>query len=167
IQVIFARGTSEPAPIGTLVGPQLEAALESDLGGQTLSFQGVDYAASVAGFLEGGDPQGSQTMANDLTNAANSCPNAKIVSSGYSQGGQLVHNSAKLISSSVAARINAVVIFGDPDDGQAVAQISASNVDVICHTGDDICEGGDIILEPHLTYGEDAPAAAEFIVSKL
>ncbi|KAF5392780.1 hypothetical protein D9757_001019 [Collybiopsis confluens] len=165
--VIFARGTTESAPIGTLVGPPLQSALQSALGSQTLSFQGVDYPASIAGFLEGGDPQGSQTMANDLTNAANSCPDAKIVSSGYSQGGQLVHNSAKLISSAVAARINAVVIFGDPDDGQAVAQIPSSKVDVDCHTGDDICAGGDLVLEPHLTYGADTPAAAQFIVSKL
>jgi len=36
---------------------------------------------------------------------------AKLVSSGYSQGGQLVHNSAAMLSSAVLNRINAVVIF--------------------------------------------------------
>ncbi|KAE9402668.1 cutinase, partial [Gymnopus androsaceus JB14] len=148
--VIFARGTTEPAPIGTLVGPPLEAALTAALDGKSLSFQGVNYPASIAGFEEGGDPAGSQTMADDLTSAVDSCPNAKIVSSGYSQGGQLVHNSAKLISAAVAERINAVVIFGDPDFPQPVAQVSSSIVDVDCHAGDDICEGGDMILEPHL-----------------
>ncbi|KAE9406519.1 cutA, cutinase A [Gymnopus androsaceus JB14] len=165
--VIFARGTTEPAPIGILVGPPLETALTAVLGGRSLSFQGVDYPASIAGFLEGGDPAGSQTMANDLTSAVNSCPDAKIVSAGYSQGGQLVHNSAKLISAAVAKRINAVVIFGDPDFPQPVAQVSSSIVDVDCHVGDDICAGGDLILEPHLTYGADTPAAAAFIVSKI
>nr|GAT58447.1 cutinase [Mycena chlorophos] len=169
VMVIFARGTTEPAPIGTIVGPPLQSALESALQGtgKTLSFQGVDYPASIQGFLEGGDPQGSQTMANDLTDAANACPNAALVTSGYSQGGQLVHNSAKLISSAVSQRIKAAVIFGDPDDGQAVAGVSAANTDVICHVGDDICAGGDLILPPHLTYGADTPAAAAFIVSKV
>ncbi|KAF5374194.1 hypothetical protein D9758_004593 [Tetrapyrgos nigripes] len=167
--VVFARGTTEPSPIGTIVGPPLQSALQAALAGRgmSLSFQGVNYPASIAGFLEGGDPQGSATMAADLTNAANSCPNAKIISSGYSQGGQLVHNSAQQLSSTVKSRINAVVIFGDPDNGEAVSGISSSRVDVICHIGDDICAHGDEILLPHLTYGQDTPAAAQFIVSHL
>jgi len=167
VMVVFARGTTESPPIGTVAGPPLEAALKTQLGSQSLSFAGVDYPASIPGFLEGGDPTGSTTMASDLTNAANSCPNAKIVSVGYSQGGQLVHNSAKQLSANVASRINAVVIFGDPDNGQAVSGISSDKVKVICHTGDNICAGGDLILPPHLTYGEDATSAAQFIVSKL
>ncbi|KAF9078392.1 cutinase [Rhodocollybia butyracea] len=165
--VVFARGTTETAPIGTVVGPPLEAALAADLGGKTLSFQGVNYAANIPGFLEGGDPAGSANMAAMLTSAANSCPNAALVSSGYSQGAQLVHNSAKLLSSAVSARIKAVVMFGDPDDGQAVAGVSQSIVDVFCHVGDDICLGGDLVLPPHLTYGADTPAAASFIAGKV
>ncbi|KAJ7439222.1 cutinase [Mycena latifolia] len=165
--LFFARGTTEPAPIGTVVGPPLEAALMTALGGKSLTFTGVDYAADIPGFLEGGDPAGSAAMAQDITNAANSCPSAAIVSVGYSQGGQLVHNSAKQLSSAVAARISAVVIFGDPDNGQAVQGVSSSKVDVICHIGDDICLGGDLVLLPHLTYGADTPAAAAFIASKV
>ncbi|KAF7355739.1 Cutinase [Mycena sanguinolenta] len=167
VMVVFARGTTEVPPIGTVAGPPLEAALKTALGGKTLSFQGVDYPASIPGFLEGGDPQGSTTMATDLTNAATSCPNAAIVTVGYSQGGQLVHNSAKQLSSAVLSRINAAVIFGDPDNGTAVTGIDAANTKVICHTGDDICAHGDLILAPHLTYGEDAGSAAAFIASKV
>ncbi|KAJ6515408.1 cutinase [Mycena sanguinolenta] len=167
VMVVFARGTTEPAPIGVVAGPPLEAALKTALGGKTLSFQGVDYPASIPGFLEGGDPQGSTTMATDLTNAATSCPNAAIVTVGYSQGGQLVHNSANQLSSDVLSRINAAVIFGDPDNGTAVAGIDAANTKVICHTGDDICAHGDLILAPHLTYGQDAGSAAAFIASKV
>lgn len=51
------------------------------------------------------------------------------------------------------------------DDGQAVANVDSSETLIICHTGDDICLGGDLILLPHLTYGEDAMTAASFIVS--
>ncbi|KAJ6616220.1 cutinase [Mycena sp. CBHHK59/15] len=167
VMVIFARGTTEPPPIGIIAGPPLEAALKTALGAKTLSFTGVHYPADIPGFLEGGDPQGSATMASDLTNAANSCPNAAIVTVGYSQGGQLVHNSAKQLSADVSSRIKAAVIFGDPDDGQAVAGISADDTKIICHTGDDICAHGDLILPPHLTYGLDAGSAAAFIANKV
>ncbi|EEB88713.1 hypothetical protein MPER_13282, partial [Moniliophthora perniciosa FA553] len=64
-KVIFARGTTEIPPIGTLVGPPFEDELASQLGEKTLSFQGVDYAADIAGYLAGGDPVGSQQMATD------------------------------------------------------------------------------------------------------
>lgn len=44
-----------------------------------------------------------------------------------------------------------VVIFGDPNNGTAVAGISAAKTLVICHTGDNICQHYDQVLEPHLT----------------
>ncbi|KAG7095831.1 hypothetical protein E1B28_006526 [Marasmius oreades] len=167
VMVFFARGTTEPAPIGTTVGPALQTALRGVLGGRSLSFTGVDYPADIAGFLEGGSPEGSRNMAQDLTNAANACPDAAIVSSGYSQGGQLVHNSAAMLSSAVQARISAAVIFGDPDDGEAVAGVPASRTDVICHVGDNICEHGILVLPPHLNYQQDTPAAASFIAARV
>ncbi|THV08150.1 cutinase [Dendrothele bispora CBS 962.96] len=156
--VIFARGTTEPAPIGTVVGPPLQAALQAQLGSRSLSFQGVDYPADIAGFFAGGDP---------LTSAANNCPNSKIVTVGYSQGGQLVHNSVNLLSSAVRSRISAAVIFGDPDFGSPVTGVPSTRTDIICHVGDDICAHGDLVLPPHLTYGADTPAAAAFIVSRI
>ncbi|KAJ7887485.1 cutinase [Mycena olivaceomarginata] len=167
VKVIFARGTTEAPPIGTVAGPPLQAALKTALGGKSLSFQGVDYPADIPGFLAGGDAQGSKTMAADLTKAATSCPNAAIVTVGYSQGGQLVHNSAKQLSPDVSSRINAAVIFGDPDNGAAVDGVSAANTKIVCHNGDNICAHGDLILLPHLTYGQDAGSAAAFIASKV
>lgn len=65
-KVIFARGTTEAPPIGTVAGPPLQAALKTALGGKSLSFQGVDYPADIPGFLAGGDAQGSKTMAADV-----------------------------------------------------------------------------------------------------
>ncbi|KAJ7274161.1 cutinase [Mycena rebaudengoi] len=166
--VFFARGTTETAPIGSTVGPALQSALRTALGGRSLTFTGVNYAADIAGFLAGGDPQGSRTMATLLTNAASACPNSALVTSGYSQGGQLVHNSARLISASVASHIKAAVIFGDPDNGQSVQGVSAANTRVFCHFGDNICQGGALVLAPHLTYHLiDMPAAASFIASHI
>ncbi|KAJ6561509.1 cutinase [Mycena vulgaris] len=167
VMVFFARGTTEAAPIGTIVGPPLQAALKTALGGKSVSFAGVDYPADIPGFLEGGDVQGSKTMAADLTKAAAACPNAALVTVGYSQGGQLVHNSAKQLSPDVSARINAAVIFGDPDNGDAVAGVAAADTKIVCHTGDNICAHGDLVLPPHLTYGQDTKSAAAFIASKV
>ena len=83
VTVYFARGTGESGTIGTIVGPPFESALRASLGSRSLEFVGIDYPASIAGFLEGGDPGGATTMANSVISKANSCPDAKIVISGY------------------------------------------------------------------------------------
>lgn len=63
VTVVFARGTTEAGNVGLLAGPPFFDALQSAIGsGTTLAVQGVDYPASIAGFLVGGDPTGSQTM---------------------------------------------------------------------------------------------------------
>lgn len=63
ITVIFARGTTEAGNVGVIAGPPFFNEIERRLGnGKTLVVQGVDYPANVAGFLAGGDRQGSQTM---------------------------------------------------------------------------------------------------------
>jgi len=61
--------------------------------------------------------------------------------------------------------VSKVVIFGDPDDGQALPNVPVSKVDVYCHVGDDICLNGDLVLPAHLTYAINAEAAAAFVVS--
>lgn len=64
LTVIFARGTAETGNVGAITGPPFFQALYKDLGASKVALQGVDYPADVKGFLEGGDPNGSQTMAN-------------------------------------------------------------------------------------------------------
>jgi len=60
------------------------------------------------------------------------------------------------------------VIFGDPNNGTAVTGVSAANTLVICHDGDNICQHGDAILEPHLTYGTlNSKQAATFVAAAL
>lgn len=60
--VIFARGTTEPGNVGLVTGPPFFDAIQAMVGSNAVSIQGVDYPASIEGFLEGGDPAGSQTM---------------------------------------------------------------------------------------------------------
>ncbi|KAF7890402.1 hypothetical protein EAF00_008717 [Botryotinia globosa] len=163
VTVIFARGTTEFGTLGTVVGPPFLSALKSALGSSSVTMNGVEYPADVIGFLEGGDAAGSNTMASMVTSTLSGCPHTKLVISGYSQGGQLVHNAAKLLPAHTTAKISSAVIFGDPDNGDAVQGVSADKTDIICHAGDNICQGGSLILIPHLTYGMDTTAAAAFV----
>ncbi|KAF7914443.1 uncharacterized protein EAF01_000849 [Botrytis porri] len=163
VTVIFARGTTEIGTLGTVVGPPFLSALKSALGSSSVTMNGVNYPADIPGFLQGGDPTGSKTMASMVTSTLSSCPDTKVVISGYSQGGQLVHNAAKLLPADTTAKISSAVIFGDPDNGDAVQGVSADKTDIICHAGDNICQGGSLILMAHLTYGMDTMAAAAFV----
>ncbi|KAB5585776.1 cutinase [Coniochaeta sp. 2T2.1] len=163
--VIFARGTTEPGNVGSVAGPPFFRALASRVGDGNLAVQGVEYPANVVGFVAGGDRAGSQTMASLVQQAMTRCPGTKVVMSGYSQGGQLVHNAAAQLPASVTANVTAAVIFGDPDNGDAVQGVSAERTKIICHVGDNICQKGSAVLLPHLTYGRDAGAAADFVVS--
>jgi len=164
--VIFARGTTEPGNVGILVGPPFFDALKEKLGSNNVAIQGVNnYDADIDGYLAGGDAGGSQTMAQIIQQAYAKCPNTKLVASGYSQGGQIVHNSAALLPATVGSWISSIVLFGDPDDGQPIPNVPASKVDTYCHPDDNICVNGDLILPAHLTYGLDAEAAADFVAA--
>ncbi|PBP15993.1 cutinase [Diplocarpon rosae] len=166
MMVIFARGTTEAGNVGLFAGPPFFQALEDMMGAGAVGVQGVAYGATVEGFLQGGDPTGSATMASMVQATAQECPRAALVLAGYSQGGQLVHKAAQMLPESTQARVSSVVIFGDPDRGQPVSGIEAARTMVICHPGDNICDGGDVILLPHLTYADSAITAAAFVASK-
>ncbi|TVY26156.1 Cutinase [Lachnellula hyalina] len=164
--VIFARGTTEPGNVGVLVGPPFFDALTTTLGASALTIQGVnDYDADIAGYEAGGDAGGSAEMAKQISAAMAACPDTKLVASGYSQGGQIVHNAAAQLPAATASWISKVVVFGDPDNGTAIANVDPSKVKTFCNVGDNICVNGDLILVPHLIYGENAEEAATFVAS--
>lgn len=159
--VIFARGTTETGDLGALAGPPFVKALALMVGKANIDVQGVPapvYPADIIGFLAGGSATGSAAMlvfqislrdsinvfhrADMVTATLSACPNTKVVMSGYSQGGQLVHNAAKLLPASTMAKVDSVVIFGDPDFGTPVQGIAASKQKIICHAGDNICAHG-------------------------
>lgn len=57
------------------------------------------------------------------------CPDTKVVMAGYSQGGQLVHNAAKMLDSSTTSKVAAAVIFGDPGMHNAFQMRQLDTVD--------------------------------------
>lgn len=145
-----------------------------------------DVSESFCGYV--GDDEGLTWFARAslVTLAFSQCPDTQVVVSGYSQGAQLVHLAAAQLPDATMSKVSAVVTFGDPckhisdpagskrleanilkDSTEAVANMDASRVLVICHQGDVICQGGSVILYPHLTYAKDATPAAAFVVTNL
>lgn len=83
VTVIFARGTFESGNVGNLVGPPFFGALKKALPADDISVQGVDYPASVVGYLEGGDVDGAATLASHAQAAVKNCPESQLILSGY------------------------------------------------------------------------------------
>ncbi|PBP21891.1 alpha/beta-Hydrolase [Diplocarpon rosae] len=164
--VIFARGTHAPGNVGDTAGRPFFQAIAGLVGADDLAVQGVNYKASVWGFLQGGDPEGSETAAKLVEQAITQCPKTKLVLSGYSQGGQIVHNAAAKLSAEISSKISSVVVFGDPKSGTAVGTVPASKTLIVCHDGDNICEGGVFTGDVHGNYSNDAPEAAQFVVKQ-
>ncbi|KAF3762844.1 family 5 carbohydrate esterase [Cryphonectria parasitica EP155] len=177
--LLFARGTTETGTLGTIVGPGLEKSVESTLGATEVTVQGVAYAADVAGIAEEvtGSGPGSVAMAQEAATALSSCPDTKLILTGYSQGAMVVHNAAtKLKSSSQISSVVAAVTFGDPYKTELPAGIATADFHTFCATGDEVCaygvgtcagSGGCTSSSTlgHLGYGADVDAAASFIQS--
>lgn len=108
LTLLFARGTTEPGNVGLLAGPPFFQAVANALStsGSSLAVQGVDYGATIAGFLEGGDPVGAATLAGLVGMAVSKCPGTKVVLGGYSQGGQVVHLAAAMLTGAETAAVD-------------------------------------------------------------
>jgi Cutinase len=83
ITIIFARGTTELGNVGTFAGPPFFNAVGDILGDSNVAVQGVDYPASIAGYLAGGSPAGASKLASLTNEAASKCPSTQIILSGY------------------------------------------------------------------------------------
>ncbi|GIJ98282.1 hypothetical protein Aspvir_000398 [Aspergillus viridinutans] len=156
---IFARGTSELGNMGSIAGPPVATKLRSLLSNKVV-VQGVDYPASIEGNALLG-AAGGPTMASLVKQALSQCPDTKVVVGGYSQGAMVVHNAASSLSE---GQIAAAVLFGDPFKDQAVGKVATADVKEYCAAGDPVCLNGVNVLA-HLSYGDDAAEAAQFLVT--
>lgn len=157
-QLVFARGTSEPAGIGR-VGQALSAQLAGQLGGRTLGVYAVDYPATYD-FLATAD--GAIDATNHIAEMAQQCPATRFVLGGYSQGAAVVDmlmgipplgnkvgdvGSAPPLPFSLADRVAAVAVFGNPatkfgNPASAAAAPFAGKAIDLCADGDPICSRG-------------------------
>ena len=158
VELIFARGTSEPAGIGR-VGQALADQLSAQLGGRSLDVDGVNYPATYD-FLAAAD--GATDATNRIAAMSEQCPATRYVLGGYSQGAAVVDmllgipplgakvgdvGSAPPLPAGLADRVAAVAVFGNPSTkfgipvSAAMMPFAGKGID-LCNDGDPICSQG-------------------------
>lgn len=101
---------AELGNVGTLTGPPFFEAVADRIGASNLAVQGVEYDASIVGFLVRGSPVGTTELSRLIAQAQLQCPRTQLVLSGYSQGAQVVHNTADLLTAEQSSSISSVVV---------------------------------------------------------
>ena len=178
VEVVFARGTNEPAGIGR-VGEAFVADLRNRIGDRTLGVYGVNYPASYD-FLAAAD--GANDASAHIQNVMNNCPNTKLVLGGYSQGAAIIDIITSVpfpavgftnpLPPNAAERIAALAVFGNPTAkiGLPLTSSPAYGTRAIdlCNPGDPICSDGNSV-PAHRSYGPDGMAsqAAAFVAGLL
>ena len=157
VEVVFARGTSEPPGIGR-VGQALADTLRNQLGGRTVGTYGVAYPATYDFF---GSGDGAIDATNRISAMAAQCPNTRIVLGGYSQGAAVVDMLAGVpplgdrigdvglappLPGALHGNVVAVAVFGNPSAkfGSPVStrgSFAGKALD-LCADGDPICSPG-------------------------
>lgn len=152
VEVIFARGTSEPAGVGR-VGRALIDSLRQQTSKKVDEY-GVKYPA---GRLQLGGGDGANDVIRRVKDAANVCPDTQLVLGGYSQGASVIDivtgtqvggiNWGSQLPAEYADQVVAVATFGNPADrsGGPISTQSAlfgSKAIDLCNPGDPICHEG-------------------------
>ncbi|MGQ9410741.1 cutinase family protein [Mycolicibacterium gilvum] len=180
VEVVFARGTAEPAGLGR-VGEAFVEVLKNALGGRTVGSYAVDYPASYD-FLQSA-PMGADDASARIQATAAACPATDIVVGGYSQGAAAVDlitadpgatfGFARPMPPAVADRVVAVAVFGNPSAkiGRPLTAISplygAKTID-LCNGADPVCSVGDD-RPAHSQYVQAgfARQAADFVAGRI
>ncbi|MCP2624585.1 cutinase family protein [Mycolicibacterium smegmatis] len=152
-EVVFARGTDEPAGLGR-VGTAFVDALRKQAAGLDIDAYAVDYKAGKLQ-LSGGD--GAKDAIAHIKSTVSSCPDTKIVLGGYSQGASVVNivagnqlggiTWADPLPAQYADNVAAIVTFGDIATRTKEALSTRSNlfsskaID-LCNPSDPICHEG-------------------------
>ncbi|MHA3020970.1 cutinase family protein [Mycobacterium sp. BMJ-28] len=191
IEVIFARGTFEPAGVDA-VGQAFAEALQARSGTQSVEVYAVNYPASLD-FARAAD--GVIDAGNRVRDIAAWCPRTKIVVGGYSQGAAvaayltadtlpvgyaLPQGITDTLPPEAAAHIDAVALIGKPSraflnviyrDAPPIAIGAAFGDKTIdlCAAGDPVCAvgGGDRAAHSAYLVNGMTDAAAEFASARL
>jgi cutinase len=180
VEVVFARGTSEPAGIGR-VGQALVDALTPLVGGKAVGSYGVVYPATYD-FLTAADGAGDAT--NFISATSSACPNTKFVLGGYSQGAAVVDmlagipplgnkigevGSAPPLPASLDPRVAAVAVFGNPSAKFSIPitnSVFGGRAIDLCADGDPICsDGRNPFAHTHYESSDFVPQAANFVAA--
>lgn len=191
VEVIFARGTFEPAGVGR-TGDAFVEALRSRLPDKSVDVYAVAYPASLD-FGRAAD--GVIDASNRIQDIANRCPATDIVLGGYSQGAAvnayvtadtmpagfaLPNGIIGPLPSQVADHVAAVALFGKPSNGilnlvqhdappiVIGAPYAGKTID-LCAPADPICQQGSLDRAAHSLYAVNGMTdqAAEFAARQL
>ena len=162
IEIVFARGTDEPAGLGA-VGRALVDTLRPMVKGQSVGAYAVNYPASWD-FLQ--VAAGANDASRRVQSLAATCPDTKIVLGGYSQGAAVVDvvttspvaalGYTAPLPAAVVPHVAAVAVFGNPSArlGRPLTTLSpdfgARTAD-LCNTNDPVCSRGDD-FDAHVRY---------------
>ncbi|MEN3317104.1 MAG: cutinase [Mycobacterium sp.] len=191
VEVVFARGTFEPAGVGG-TGQAFVDALRARLGGKSVDVYPVNYPASLD-FATAAD--GVIDTSNKIRDIAASCPNTKIVLGGYSQGAAVVAYATEdsvpagftlpagltgPMAPELAKHVAAVALFGKPSSGFlqmiytgappiTVGQLYSGKTTDLCIPEDNVCSPNGTDNGAHTLYAVNGMAgqAADFAARQL
>jgi cutinase len=189
IEVVFARGTTEPAGPG-FVGQDFTDLLRSQVGDRTVALYSVNYPA-IDNWPTG--VIGVNDASAHISQVAADCPDTKIVLGGFSQGAavaQLVtadadevppnsyaYGTTTPLAPDVAEKVAAVALFGKPN-ARFLGMIGQPNVPVgnaftsktisMCAVNDPICSDG-LDFAAHNSYPANGMVAqaADFAAARV
>jgi cutinase len=183
VQVVFARGTGEPAGVGP-TGQAFVDSLRPRVGARSFDVYPVNYPASKE-WDTGLD--GIRDAGAHVVSMAHDCPKTKMVLGGYSQGAAVmgfVTSAAvpdgidpatvpKPMDPEVADHVSSVVLFGMPN-GRAMNFLGEPPVMIgplyqaktikVCAPEDPVCSDG-LNFAAHDTYVDDGGAVIDKGVS--
>jgi cutinase len=175
VEIVFARGTTEPPGVGG-VGQGFVDSLRSQLGGRSVAVYAVDYPASRD--FDSSTPAGANDASSHIQSMAADCPNTRMVLGGYSQGAAVIDLSTTAMPPQVADHVAAAALFGGPKSAFADslspgplptigAPYAAKTID-LCVPNDPICSNG-TDMGAHVAYVQTGMVndAAAFAASRL
>jgi cutinase len=176
VQVVFARGTTEPPGLGSVGRPFVED-LRARVAPRTVEATPVDYPASNDFAVS--TPAGIDAARSVIESTAASCPKTKMVLGGYSQGAAVIEGATNA-APQLASRVAATALFGAPRTGfsamlaggplpELAPQYVANSIDQ-CAEGDPICwVGGGFDVGAHGSYVQSGKVtqAADFAAGRL
>ena len=171
IQVVFARGTDDPPGLGP-TGRAFVDAMRPLVGGKSLDVYPVAYPASLQ-WTDGAE-DGIKDASAHVESMSHTCPNTKMVLSGYSQGAAVMGfvTSAAVpdgidpatvpqpMAPDVADHVSSVVLFALPNE-RALNLFGAPQLVIgpryqaktikVCAAEDPICSDG-MNFAVHMNY---------------
>jgi cutinase len=177
VEVVFARGTSEPPGVGKVGGAFVDSLRRQTR--RNVASYGVNYPADKD-FLAA--TNGANDASGHVQQMAGNCPNTKLVLGGYSQGAAVIDivtaapvpglGFQQPLPGNAADHVAAVALFGNPSGrvgglmGALSPNFGGKTID-LCNQGDPICSDGNQ-WNAHLGYVPGMTSqAANFVAGRV